>query len=166
MEESADREPDVLAQGCRALGALYATANTEVNLGLKPGEKMKNTSSIQWNKLNNAVMKTVICITVRKGEQVEGSVFEVGTSRQEKLEETRRRLGELCMHLANGSLASGPQFGRLLTPNGEPTAECTPRWNTLRSRLQDRERKRQNTEKAVGSTGAVEKASVPASSTG
>ena len=26
----------------------YATANTEVNLGLKPGEKMKNTSSIQW----------------------------------------------------------------------------------------------------------------------
>lgn len=73
---------------------------------------------------------------------------------------------EFPRHLANGSLASGPQFGRLLTPNGEPTAECTPRWNTLRSRLQDRERKRQNTEKAVGSTGAVEKASVPASSTG
>lgn len=73
---------------------------------------------------------------------------------------------EFPRHLANGSLASGPQFGRLLTPNGEPTAECTPRWNTLRSRLQDRERKRQNTEKAVGSTGPVEKASVPASSTG
>lgn len=40
------------------------------------------------------------------------------------------------MHLASGSLAAGPQFGRLLSQGGEPTAECTPRWNSLRSRLQ------------------------------
>jgi hypothetical protein len=45
-------------------------------------------------------------------------------------------------HLANGSLAGGPQFGRLLSLSGEPTAECTPRWNSLRSRLQERERKK------------------------
>lgn len=60
MEQSADREPDVLAQGCRAFGALYATPNNEVNLGLKPGEKMKISSNVQWSKLNNAIIKTVI----------------------------------------------------------------------------------------------------------
>lgn len=67
MEQSSDREPDVLAQGCRAFGALYATANNEVNLGLKPGEKMKTASNLQWSKLNNAIIKTVIGITVNKG---------------------------------------------------------------------------------------------------
>ena len=51
MEQSAEQEPDVLAQGCRALGALC---------DLKPGEKMKVNSNLQWNKLNNAIMKTVI----------------------------------------------------------------------------------------------------------
>eukprot|EP00438_Fugacium_kawagutii_P034523 Skav213813 [mRNA] locus=scaffold1987:461341:468006:- [translate_table: standard] len=151
MEQSADQEPDILAQGCRAFGA-YATANNEVNLGLKPGEKMKTTSNLQWNlgscwrgwsKLNNAIMRTVIGITVNKGDAVEGSALGdvLGSSRQQKLEETRRRLGEL--HLASGALANGPQFGRLLSPAGEPTAECTPRWNSLRSRLQDRDRKRE-----------------------
>lgn len=34
--------------------------NTEVNLGLQPGEKMKISSNVQWSKLNNAIMKTVI----------------------------------------------------------------------------------------------------------
>ena len=38
-------------------------ANNEVNLGLKPGEKMKVTSNLQWSKLNNAIIKTVIGIT-------------------------------------------------------------------------------------------------------
>ncbi|CAJ1335938.1 unnamed protein product, partial [Effrenium voratum] len=146
MEHSADREPDVLAQGCRAFGALYATPNNEVNLGLKPGEKMKSATVIQWAKLNNAIMKTVIGITVHNGDAVEGSAFEVfggSEPRQQKLEATRRRLGELCMHLANGSLASGPQFGRLLTPGGEPTAECTPRWSSVRLRLQNRAERRE-----------------------
>ncbi|CAK9007192.1 unnamed protein product [Durusdinium trenchii] len=155
MEQSADREPDVLAQGCRAFGALYATPNNEVNLGLKPGEKMKISSNVQWSKLNNAIIKTVIGITVHNGDAVEGSAFDVfGSERQQKLESTRRRLGELCMHLASGSLAAGPQFGRLLSQGGEPTAECTPRWNSLRSRLQDRERKRGQgeTESRAGAT--------------
>eukprot|EP00435_Cladocopium_sp_Y103_P047053 s898_g13.t1 len=144
MEQSSDREPDVLAQGCRAFGSLYATANNEA-----PQLTLSARS-----KLNNAIIKTVIGITVNKGDAVEGSAFEVlGSSRQQKLEDTRRRLGELCMHLANGSLASGPQFGRLLSLSGEPTAECTPRWNSLRSRLQERERKKAPAETLPASEG-------------
>ena len=145
MEQSADREPDVLAQGCRAFGALHSSRQQEVNLGLKPGEKPKQSSVVQWAKLNNAIMKTVIGITVHNGDSVEGSAFEVlggSEQRQQKLEATRRRLGELCMHLANGSLASGPQFGRLLSKSGEPTAECTPRWSSVRLRLQERAERR------------------------
>ena len=76
MEHSADREPDVLAQGCRAFGALYATPNNEVNLGLKPGEKMKSATASQlhgmiWaNSLEGGGMETVkglrkcICVCV------------------------------------------------------------------------------------------------------
>lgn len=33
-----------LTERCR-----YATANNEVNLGLKPGEKMKMASNLQWS---------------------------------------------------------------------------------------------------------------------
>lgn len=80
---------------------------------------------------------------MHNGGAVEGGALDLlGTSRQQRLEDTRRRLGELCTHLASGSLAAGPQFGRLLSLQGEPTAECTPRWNSLRSRLQERDRKR------------------------
>ena len=145
MEQSADREPDVLAQGCRAFGALSSSRQQAVNLGLKPGEKPKQTAVVKWAKLNSAIMKTVIGITVHNGDSVEGSAFEVlggSESRQQKLEATRRRLGELCMHLANGSLGAGPQFGRLLSKGGEPTAECTPRWSSVRLRLQERAERR------------------------
>ena len=150
MEQSADREPDVLAQGCRAFGALYSSRQQDINLGLKPGEKPKQTSVVQWAKLNSAIMKTVIGITVQNGGAVEGSALEVlsgSESREQKLESTRRQLGELCMHLANGSLAAGPQFGRLLSKGGQPTAECTPRWSSVRLRLQARAERRKGATK-------------------
>ena len=44
--ESGDRQKvgTELTERCR-----YATANNEVNLGLKPGEKMKMASNLQWS---------------------------------------------------------------------------------------------------------------------
>ena len=52
------------------------------------------------------------------------------------------------MHLANGSLAAGPQFGRLVSLAGEPLAECTPRLNSVRARLQKLVRKREEADGA------------------
>eukprot|EP00931_Biecheleriopsis_adriatica_P041348 TRINITY_DN23647_c0_g1_i1.p1 TRINITY_DN23647_c0_g1~~TRINITY_DN23647_c0_g1_i1.p1 ORF type:complete len:1441 (-),score=306.76 TRINITY_DN23647_c0_g1_i1:60-4382(-) len=138
MESSAHKDADVLAQGCRALGALNSKSNTAINLGLEPGEKPKFTPVLQWTKLNICIIKAVIGIAVHNGESVEAGLLDNFSAREEKLQAQRRRLAELCSLLAQGSLGAGPQFGRMLNKAGEPTAECTPRWSAVRTRLQKR----------------------------
>jgi len=125
LERSSGRDPDVLAQGCRALGALTASVDAE----LPPWQRAEMAAKLapeELARIREAVKKTARALAAKANEAVEYFTY-LGLLNDTPSSLARRdKLNDLCEQLLSRTIASGPRFGRLLDRNGEPTAECLP----------------------------------------
>lgn len=114
MGHSGDRDPDALAQGCRALGALYATVSgPDVDV------------AFNFPRIGQIVENVAASTSTTDDETME--LFGRLIDAEELGRLRRQRLEELCQELCARQVGNGSVFGRLLGRGLKPTAECVPR---------------------------------------
>jgi len=127
MEKTAAKDPDVLTQGCRALGALTA------------GPKQDQVRhAIDQYRIDKAIMKASSGIAAHAGEADDEGLLGMITGSAEAAAERRRKLHDLCDQLINGHVAAAPQFGRLISKDGILSAKVAPRKRAGQTGAQER----------------------------
>jgi hypothetical protein len=127
MQKSAREDPDVLAQGCRALGALSSSSSAEGG---------RNGHTFDLHKVKLAAFKAAAGLVERAGGSVtKYSSFLLETVPSDAVEQEGQQLISMCDQLLNGKIAQGPQFGRIVSATGQPLI------TTLRRRGSSQKRK-------------------------
>eukprot|EP00929_Paragymnodinium_shiwhaense_P075100 TRINITY_DN38401_c0_g1_i1.p1 TRINITY_DN38401_c0_g1~~TRINITY_DN38401_c0_g1_i1.p1 ORF type:complete len:1476 (-),score=381.42 TRINITY_DN38401_c0_g1_i1:159-4586(-) len=104
MVKCAREDPDVLAQGCRALGALSGSDDV-------------HKADFDHARISEACHKVAKRIVEQRA-----SAFRPVTA--EAIEEEAAKLRNLSDQLLMGVIASGPQFSKIINSAGEPLIQC------------------------------------------